>query len=311
MTLTAAQANQYTLDSIAANMAQDVLNELQRSEQQIRERIRANLFDLKFDATIIGNPIGDTSDDANLTSEQIQFRDHYVGDGYIVGWDTDTGFWYLNWATIGAEAVTSLYSTRTTVAPGAISQQTIDVINAFFAGLPARATSRTSLADTIPSSGGDIPESDFGAPDSTFYEYVSLVEQQDPSTNYSDQLKIHLRSSGLGYLDDTRITGVNGASNTTSPTNSIDISDGTTMVTIVVGGTGTAPNLVAAINANSTLQAIKISGDINGPDVLIVNELGGTLIVTNNIGDVLGDIFILSSPQTGVVTDNTEVYKFA
>ena len=69
---------------------------------------------------------------------------------------------------------------------------------------------------------------------------------------------------------------------------------------------------MAAINSNPTLQAIKIVGDINGPDVLIVNTLAGTLIATNNVGDVLWDIFgIPMSPTVGVVTNNTEVYKLA
>ena len=183
-------------------------------------------------------------------------------------------------------------------------------IDNFFNSLPLRATSRTVLADTVPTSGADIPESDFGAPDSTFYEYLSLVEQQDDVDN-SAGLKAHLKASGLGYVDDSRITGVGGAANTTTPTNSLDISNGTTTVTIVVGGTGTAVDLVAAINANTTLNALSIRGDINGPDVLIINELAGTLLATNNVGDVLGDIFSLGSPTAGIVTDNTEVYKFA
>lgn len=310
MTLTASQANQLTQDAVLRNMQQDVLTEVQRAEQQIRQRVRAEHLTLAFDAVIIGNPTNDPSVDENLSPSQIDFRDHFVADAYIVGLDPRTGFWSLDWAVVGAEVVTSLYSVRTTVTPGAIEQQTIDVINNYFNTLPIRATSRTNLADTTPSSGGDIPESDFGAPDSTFYEYVALVEQQD-DTNHSASLKAALRASGLGYVDDNRITGVGTSSNTTSPTNTLDISDGTTTATVTVGGTGTAANFVSAVNANPTLQAIKISADINGPDVLIVNELGGTLIATDNVGSVLTDLFALSSPQTGVVTDNTEVYKLA
>ena len=310
MTLTAAQANQITNDIIAANMDRDVTTELQLAERQIRQRMRGEFFFLNYDARIIGNPTADPSDDANLTDNQIAFRDHFTGDEYKVSLDPQTGFWRLDWATVGAEILTSLYAVRTTVSPGAISQQTIDVINAFFDGLALRATSRTVLADTVPTSGGDVPESDFGAPDSTFYEYLALVQQQDDADN-SAGLKTALRASGLGYVDDSRITGVGGASLTTTPTNTIDIGDGTTTATITVGGTGTATDLVTAINVNPTLQAISITANINGADVLIVNELAGTLIATNNVGDVLGDIFSLSSPQSGVVTDNTEVYKFA
>lgn len=307
MTLTANQANQYTMDTIVTNANSDLATELQFAERQIRDRIRAELFTLDFNATIIGNPTDDPSDSANLTPLQLAFRDHFTGGGYKVGINPQSGFWVLNWSDVGAEILTSLYSIRTTVTPGAIAQQTIDSINNFFDSLALRATSRTSL---IPFGGGDINENDFGAPSSTFYEYTALVNQQDDADN-SIGLKTALRASGLGYVDDNRITGIGGASNTTLHTNTLDVSDGTTSVTITVGGTGTATDLVNAINANATLQAISIVGDINGSDVLIVNNLGGTLIATNNVGDVLGDIFGLSSPQVGVVTDNTEVYKLA
>jgi hypothetical protein len=307
MTLTANQANQFTQDSIATTMSQEVLNELQRAENQIRSRARAGVFTLDFNATIIGNPSGDPIDDANLTPTQIEFRDHFTDDGYKVGISPQTGFWLLNWANVGAEILTSLYSVRTTVTPGAVEQQTIDTINTYFNTLDLRATSLSSL---VPFGGGDIDENDFGAPSSVFYEYTALVNQQD-DTDHSFDLKTALRSSGLGYVDDNRVTGVGGAANTTVNTNTLDVSNGTTTVTVTVGGTGTAIDLVTAINTNSTLQALSIVGDINGPDVLIVNNLAGTLIVTNNVGDVLGDIFVLSSPQTGVITDNTEVYKLA
>ncbi len=309
MTLTADQANQFTQDTIVKNTDTDLTTELQRAEQQIRQRIRGEFFKLSFNATIIGNPSGDPSDDDNLTSTQILFRDHFTGDGYKVGISivNGTDFWLLDWADVGAEVLTSLYSIRTTVTPGAIEQQTIDAIDNFFNSLPLRATSITTL---VPFNDGDIDEGDFGAPSSTFYEYTSLVNQQD-DTDHTTALKTALRASGLGYVDDNRITGVGGATNTTLLTNTLDVSDGTTTVTVTVGGTGTAVDLVAAINANSTLQALNIVGDINGPDVLIVNTLAGTLIVTNNVGDVLGDIFGLASPQTGVITDNTEVYKLA
>lgn len=307
MTLTANQANQITQDTIVKNTDNELTTELQLAERQIRDRIRGEFFTLTYNATIVGNPTGDPADDDNLTPTQILFRDHWTGDGYKVGIEPQTGYWLLNWSDVGTEVLTVLYSVRTTVTPGAVAQQTIDTIDNFFDSLALRATSRTSL---VPFGGGDIDENDFGAPSSTFYEYTSLVNQQDDADN-SEGLKTALRASGLGYVDDNRITGIGGATNTTLNTNTLDVSDGTTTVTVTVGGTGTAVDLVAAINSNPTLQAISIVGDINGPDVLIINTLAGTLIATNNVGDVLGDIFGLSSPQTGVVTDNTEVYKLA
>jgi hypothetical protein len=307
MTLTANQANQITNDTIVRNSDSELTTELQFAERQIRERIRGEFFTLGYNATIVGNPLGIPADDDNLTPLQIEFRDHWTNDGYKVGLNPQTGFWILDWSGVGAELLTVLYSVRTTVTPGAVEQQTIDSIDNFFNTLALRATSRTSL---VPFGGGDIDENDFGAPSSTFYEYTSLVNQQDATDN-SEGLKTALRASGLGYVDDNRITGIGGATNTTWHTNTLDVSDGTTSVTVTVGGTGTAVDLVTAINSNPTLQAISIVGDINGADVLIVNNLAGTLIATNNVGDVLGDIFGLSSPQVGVVTDNTEVYKLA
>jgi len=307
MTLTANQANQITNDTIVRNSDSELTTELQLAERQLRERIRGEFFTLGYNATIVGNPTDNPAIDSNLTDIQIEFRDHWTNDGYKVGLSPQTGFWVLDWSEVGAEILTVLYSVRTTVTPGAVEQQTIDSIDNFFNTLALRATSRTSL---VPFGGGDIDENDFGAPSSTFYEYTSLVNQQDATDN-SEGLKTALRASGLGYVDDNRITGIGGASNITLNSNTLNVSDGTTNVTVTVGGTGTAVDLVAAINSNPTLQAISIVGDINGADVLIVNNLAGTLIATNNVGDVLGDIFGLSSPQVGVVTDNTEVYKLA
>jgi hypothetical protein len=303
MTITAAQANQFTLDTIANNTDRDVSDEAQRAESQIRNEVGRENFETAYNALIIGNPNDDPIEDDNLTAEQILFRDHFTGDGYKVSRDPINGFWLLNWAQVGAEIITSVYSVRTTVTPGAIAQQTIDVVDNYFNTLNLRATSETVF-------NGDIMESDFGAPDSVFYEYTSKANQQDDVDN-STGVKNALRASGLGYVDDTRITGVGGATNTTSPTNTIDIGNGTTTVTITVGGTGTAVDLVTAINSNATLLALGIVGDINGPDVLIINNLAGTLIATNNVGNVLADIFALANPQTGILMNNTEVYKLA
>lgn len=303
MTLPASQANQFTNDSIALNSETDVNNEIFLAEKQIRNVGGRGFFKLSFNATIIGNPVGDPHT-TTLSTDQQSFFDHFIDNGYVVGVDPDNGWWLLDWSDVGVEILTTVYSVRTTVTPGAIETQTITTINNYFAGLTPVALSTANLVNI---NGGDIPESDFGAPDSVFYEYIVLVQQQD-DTDHAAGLKAALRASGLGYVDDTRVTGVGTSGNSTSPTNTVDISNGATTVTVTVGGTGTATDLVTAINNNTTLQAIDIIGDINGPDVLIVNELAGTLTVTNNVGDVLGDLFGLGSPQAGVLTDNTEVY---
>lgn len=310
MALSSSQANQYTLQAIQQSLEQDVINEIRNAEQQIRSTIsNQQVFKTSFFASIIGNPSGNPNV-VTLSDRQQQFFDHFVNQGYFVNVDTENGNWLLDWSQVGGvPATVHLYSVRTTVSPGAVSAATISAIDNFFGTLIPVAISNTVLADTDPTSGGDIPETDFGASGSVFYEYLSVVQQQD-SADHSLGLKTALRASGLGYVDDTRVTGVGGAANTTANSNTVDISNGPTTVTITVGGTGTATDLVNAINNNSTLQAISIIGDIDGADILIKNTLGGTLIVTNNVGDVLGDIFGLASPQAGVITDNTEVYKF-
>jgi len=310
MALSAQQANDFTALALQNALDRDVNDEIRNAEQQIRSTISIRqAFKTSFFGSIIGNPPGDPNF-VTLSIRQQQFFDHYVNQGYFVNIDPENGNWLLDWSQVGGTPSTvHLYSIRTTVSPGAVSVATINAINDFFGSLIPAAISNTVLSDTTPTSGGDIPEADFGAPDSVFYEYLSVVQQQD-DTDHSLALKDAIRASGLGYVDDTRVTGVGGAGNTTTNTNTLDISNGATTVTVAVGGTGTATDLVTSINNNPTLQAISIVGDINGPDVLIKNTLGGTLTVINNVGDVLGDIFGLSSPQTGVVTDNTEVYKF-
>jgi hypothetical protein len=196
MTLTASQANQITQDTIVKNTNSELTTEFQLAENQIRQRIGQEFFTLTYNATIVGNPSGDPSDDSNLTPIQIEFRDHFTDDGYKIGRNPQNDWWLLDWATVGAELLTSLYSVRTTVTPGAVQQATIDTIDNFFDSLALRATSRTSL---VPFGGGDIDENDFGAPSSIFYEYTSLVNQQDDADN-SDALQTALRASGLGYV---------------------------------------------------------------------------------------------------------------
>ena len=310
MTLNATQANQITQNIIGINADRDFVLELQGAEAAIRAAIHNERFETIYNATILGNPAGNPNESGNVSVKQQPFLDHFINDGYTVNIDPDTGWWYFNWRLVGAEAVTQVYSIRTTVPPGSIVQATIDAINNFFQSLIPRASVRTVQVDKEPTVGGDIPESDFGATDSVFYEYLAIVQQQD-DTDHSVDLMVWLRATGLGYRDDTRVVGVGGAPLTTTPTNTLDISNGAVTVTVAVGGSGTGLDLVNSININPTLQAMNIRGDVDGTDVVIINELGGTLIVTNNVGDVLGDIFTLSSPQAGVLTDNTEVYRFA
>lgn len=306
MTLNATQARNFTNDSISRNLSTDVNGEIQQAENRIRQAAAFGKFKLAYNAQVIGNPPGDPQS-ATLTTAQQQFLNHFETKGYVVGVDNDSGFWLLDWADAGSEITVSVYSVRTTVAPGAIAAQTISAVNTFFSNRSPVVTSKTTLVDPL-SSGGDVPESDFGAPNSTFYEYIVVADQPNDANHASD-LKATLKASGLGYTDETRIVGTGTAGNTTSPSSNINISNGTTTVLVTVGGTGAATDFVSSVNANTTLQGINIIADINGSDVVLRNTVGGTLTATNNVGNVLGDLFGLVSPQTGTLVDNTEVYK--
>lgn len=308
MTLNATQARNFTDFSIAQNLSTEVRGEIIQAENRIRQAASIGMFKLSYNAQVVGNPPGNPQT-STLTNAQQQFLSHFESKGYVVGVD-DGGFWLINWASAGAEVLitaVSIYSVRTTVVPGAVVSQTINVIDEFFSGRTPIVTSKTNLVDPV-SSGGDIPESDFGAPDSIFYEYLVIANQPNDA-NHASGLKTALKASGLGYTDETRIVGSGTTGNTTVSTNSLNISDGIITVTVTVGGTGTTTDFVNAVNANTTLQNLHVSADINGSNVILKNEIGGTLIATNNVGNVLGDLFGLSSPQTGTLVDNTEVYK--
>ena len=311
MVLSASQANSLTFSSIQITDEQKLDQELASAEARIRQVAGLGRFKLGYNALILGNPVDDPQDDSNLTDLQIQFRDHFNDQGYIVSLEPVTGFWLLDWSEVGAENQVTIYSARTTVLPGPVSQATIDAINTYFAGVTPAVNSRVVLVDTDPPSGGDIPEADFGAPDSTFFEYTIIAEQQN-DFNHKDAIKTALKATGLGYDDETRITESSGASNTTAPGNEISITDGTTLVTLTLVDTDSstfveATEFVAQVNANTTLQSIFITADINGPDLVLRNNIGGLLTIANVTGDPIGDLF--GGQTTGTLVDNVEVYK--
>lgn len=305
MVFDAQAANNLTNFSIQANEDAAVQQEISNAETQIKQVGRFEAFKLSFNAAIIGNPVN--LEDDTLSAEQTRFRDFYVDNNYVVGIDPTNGNWLLDWSETGAEVATSMYSVRTTVLPGPVSDATITAIGSFFAGLTPIVTSRTEVVTV---NGGDVPESLFGAADSVFYEYIVLADQPN-DTDHSVDLKTALSASGLGYSDDTRIVGIGTATTAvTTPGDEIDISDGTTTITITLTGT-TASSFVTQVNADTGLQAISISADINGPDLRLRNTLGGILTATDKVGTPVFDLFSLASPASGVLVDNTEVFKFA
>lgn len=198
MTLNAAQAVNLTNNAITVQDSRDLVNEVTRAESGIRNAATRQQFRLAYNASIIGNPDDDPANTAGLTPQQIDFRDTFENSGFVVTRDEDSGYWLLSWEDQGVEHLVNLYSVRTTLAPGAIQTQTIDAIESYFESLTPRVRARVEIVQI---SGGDIDETQFGAPASTFYEYVALVTQPDMSTDYSAGLKAALLATGLGYSD--------------------------------------------------------------------------------------------------------------
>lgn len=200
MVLQASDAAQITDTSILIQNEQALNREIFLTESRIRRAGRRQKRETVYDATILGNPFADPSDDNNLSDLQKDYRDYFVTAGYIVSLDENTGWWKFDWSQLGSDVNTVVYSIRTTVTPGAISDDTIELIEEFFA---MQNPAVTATASVVTINGGDIDESDFGATASTFYEYHARVGQsQSQSTDFSADLTTYLEVQGapLGYL---------------------------------------------------------------------------------------------------------------
>lgn len=199
MVLQATEAAQITETATLIQNDRAIKDEVFLTENQIRRAGGKQLTETVYNAQIIGNPVASPSDDAHLTELQIQYRDVFVNAGYVVTLDEDTGWWKFDWSATGVEQTSVVYSIRTTVTPGAVSDDTIDLIEEFFALQSPAVTARASIVEI---NGGDIDEGDFGAPASTFYEYHAVVSQgQQQATDFSNDLTDYLVTQGapLGY----------------------------------------------------------------------------------------------------------------
>lgn len=197
MVLTSAEAITLTNNAVQVQTQNEVNQEISLAEQSIRNASSRQQFKILYNARIVGNPAGDPQDDDKLTPAQIDFRDAFVGAGYAVTLDEDTELWRISWESTGAEALVGVYSIRTTVTPGPVQAQTIVVVDNYFKTLTPVARARTVLVNPV-GSGGDVDESQFGAPASTFYEYLAIVQQPTPD-DHSSALQAALVASGLGY----------------------------------------------------------------------------------------------------------------
>ena len=199
MVLSAQDANTFTVNAIDIQTESDVAREVDLTERAIRNAANRLQYKVLYDARVIGNPLDDPQNDTKLTTAQIAYRDAFINAGYIVSLDADSGFWSVSWEANGAETLVSVYSIRTTVTPGAISDLTITLVNSTLDALTPAATVQTSFIEV--EAGGDTDETDFGATASTYYEYIAVVRQQDPTLDYSTNIRTALTSSSLGYVD--------------------------------------------------------------------------------------------------------------
>jgi len=199
MVLTAPNAHNYTTTAITVHQDAKLQQEVDLTERRIRNTANRDLYEMVYDARIVGNPLDDPQTSTTLTALQIAYRDAFVNAGYSVTRDGDSGLWRISWATQGVENRVSVYMIRTTVTPGAVSQLTVTAIDAFFTSQIPTVRPNTTFINL--GNGGDIPESDFGGTNSVFYEYTVVTEQQVAATDLSALLRTHLVTSGLGYVD--------------------------------------------------------------------------------------------------------------
>lgn len=195
MVLPAASALTLTTNAISATNAADVQQEVTNAETKIRQAAALGVYEIDYNASIVGNPAIDprlyTSD---LPTNQQAFYNAFVNAGYIVGLDTLTGFWSISWANMGPEHNVLVYSFRTTFNPSSVTSQTITAIENFFAAL-------VPIVYTDIAYNGFINESGFGGTTSTFYEFTIIAGQDSDRTSHATALAGFLTTQGLGYTN--------------------------------------------------------------------------------------------------------------
>lgn len=182
MVFQALDAASLTSNTINNVNTADVQLEITLAENKIRLAAANELYSVRFDATILGNPQANPQIADNLTDNQRAFYDLLVGAGYVVSRDLETGWWLISWSPQGPETQVRIYTFRTIVAPGAIYTNTINAITAYFAAL-------TPVVHAVVEADGFLDEADFGGTTSTFYEYTVIVDQGASTTDHSANVK--------------------------------------------------------------------------------------------------------------------------
>lgn len=195
MVFPAISAFDNTNTSITNTATFAVQREIANCEEQIRAAVSLGYFDIRYNATIIGNPDGPPQHSDNLNDNQQTFYNLLINAGYLVNLDINTGRWLIGWAPIGPEAQVNVYSFRTTVVPTTVSAQTIVTLENYFIALIPTVHSLAVLNNTL-------NEADFGGSGTTFYEYTIVVDQRFDNTDFSAILKAALIAQSLGYTSD-------------------------------------------------------------------------------------------------------------
>lgn len=190
MVFRASDAQILTSNAITNLENNEIQQEVTLAEQQIRNATALGLYQINYNATIIGNPKGPPAVSSNVTDLQQTFYNLFIDAGYIVGFSG--GRWLFNWASAGPESRVYVYSFRTTQAPGSVYLDTEAAIHSFFAALIPTVNTTTTVNNGI-----DLTV--IGAADSTFYEYTIIADQENDDLDHSDDLTAFLISQGIGY----------------------------------------------------------------------------------------------------------------
>lgn len=195
MVLAAGDALLLTTTAVAAQNGTDLQTEVSLAEAQIRSAASFGLYSTNYNATIIGNPGADPSYTDGLSPVQLAFYSGFIGTGFRVGLDPETGYWLIGWESQGPESQVAIYSLRTSADPSDVVDITLAFLRNYFVGL------RPSLLATA-AYNGFIDEADFGSTTSLYYEFTIIVSQGADASNYSGALRTALINQGLGYTSD-------------------------------------------------------------------------------------------------------------
>jgi hypothetical protein len=186
MVLPAESALTYTVQAIAATNNSDLSTEVSFAEIKIRAATALGVYVISYNANIVGNPALDPRIfTADLPILQQNFYNAFIDAGYIVGLDTLTGYWSINWAASGPETQVLVYSLRTMFDPTTIITQTTNAIMSYFGSLlPVVYTYTTYNGQTA-----------------TFYEFTVIAGQDSDRTNHAANLLGFLTTRNIGYTD--------------------------------------------------------------------------------------------------------------